>query len=457
MEKKQFISRKKYSEGSGVIPAVDSNIRMELDEYGLYHEVVSKTVQSVSDLIEDVSPNLNAKTNESFVANSIYSNECGIQFDSRIGYYLNNYIGHVIESDYRKQASSGGIATWILKELWDKSYIDYVIHVKKNSDESSNILFKYDISSSIDEIRDGAKTKYYPVELSEVIEIVRKTPGRYAIVGIPSFIYSIRLLAEVDSLIKERIKYTVGLICGHQKSTKFAEAMAWQLGIKPGDLKDIDFRYKYPDKPASQYGIRVQGLVDGKMKTIITPKSALFGQNWGWGFFKPISSNFSDDVFNETADIVVGDAWLSPYNQDGKGNNIIITRSAVVDELISQGIKDKKLKLDKVNAEKIFESQASHYRHTHDELAYRLYKQMINKNWYPTKRVEPSIKINKSRKKIQDLREEISSQSHLVYKKAVEKNDINYFFDEMSNLTNKYNKIYKIMALKNKLKKVIKF
>lgn len=72
----------------------------------------------------------------------------------------------------------------------------------------------------------------------------------------------------------------------------------------------------------------------------------------GLGFFKPISSNFSDDVFNETADIVVGDAWLSPYNQDSKGNNIIITRSAVIDELISQGIKDKKLRLDKVKAEK---------------------------------------------------------------------------------------------------------
>lgn len=77
-------------------------------------------------------------------------------------------------------------------------------------------------------------------------------------------------------MYKERIKYTVELICGHQKSTKFAELMAWQLGIKPGDLKDIDFRYKFPDKPASLYGIRVRGLVDGKMQTIITPTSELF-------------------------------------------------------------------------------------------------------------------------------------------------------------------------------------
>ena len=50
------------------------------------------------------------------------------------------------------------------------------------------------------------------------MKTVKDVPGRYAIVGIPSFIMAVRLLAEKDDTIKDRIKYTVGLICGHQKA-----------------------------------------------------------------------------------------------------------------------------------------------------------------------------------------------------------------------------------------------
>jgi coenzyme F420 hydrogenase subunit beta len=122
--------------------------------------------------------------------------------------------------------------------------IDYVIHVVKNTDKTSPILFKYGISNSIQEIKKGCKTRYYPVEMSEVSNIVRNKKAKYAIIGIPSFIKAIRVLAQYDDIRKDRILYTVGLICGHQKSRKFSEYMAWQVGIEPGSLNDIDFRYK---------------------------------------------------------------------------------------------------------------------------------------------------------------------------------------------------------------------
>src|SRR5699024_8687191 len=142
-----------------------------------------------------------------------------------------------------------------------------------------------DISYSVDEIKEGAKTKYYPVEFSEVLKKVKKIPGKYAIIGIPSFIMAIRLLAEKDEIFKERIKFTVGLICGHQKSSKFDEFMAWQVRIKPGNLKHIDFRKKLPNRLANNYGIEMTGFIDGKEVTIIKPTKELIGQNWGQGYF----------------------------------------------------------------------------------------------------------------------------------------------------------------------------
>ncbi|HFU5884200.1 TPA: coenzyme F420 hydrogenase/dehydrogenase beta subunit N-terminal domain-containing protein, partial [Enterococcus faecium] len=136
----------------------------------------------------------------------------------------------------------GGFATWILKELLEQKYVDYVINVKATQHPEK--LFSYSISKSVEEIIKGSKTKYYPVELSEVLKIVKEVPGKYAIIGLPSFIMELRLLSEIDETIKERITFMIGLVCGHQKSSKFADILAWQCGIKPGELKSIDFRKK---------------------------------------------------------------------------------------------------------------------------------------------------------------------------------------------------------------------
>lgn len=449
MNAQEFLARKEYSEASGVTAMVDDRIHMELNEFGLYEEVISlASTQALDPLVACVSPNLNEELDETTIAKNLYEHISGIHHDERLGFYLSLYAGHVAEADYREQASSGGMGTWIFKELFAHGLIDGVIHVKPNPDKSSPILFRYSISRSIEEIRAGAKTKYYPVELSEVLSIVKATPGKYAIIGIPSFIMAIRLLAEKDEVIRERIKYTVGLICGHQKSSKFAEALAWQVGIKPGNLKQIDFRKKLPDRPASEYAVELTGLVDGKEVTVVRPTRELLGQNWGQGFFKAAASDFTDDVMNETADITLGDAWLPEYTKDSGGNNVVLVRHPEIDRIIKEGMRDGRLQLDIVDKETIFRSQAAHYRHTRDEMAYRLYKKDKAKQWRPKKRVQASNDIPFLRRKVQDLREEISTKSHIIYKQAVERDDLSFFISEMGKLSKKYQNVYMIMSLK---------
>ena len=448
---KDFNTRKIYSEASGVCAVVDDRIIMELNDYGLYEEkVIADENSELHPFVEYVSPNLNKETNESKIAKDLYARVDGIKYDKKIGFYKSLYVGHVLEGDYRENGSSGGMGTWIVKELFEKGLIDGVIHVKENTDKNSPILFQYDISRSVEEIKEGAKSKYYPVEFSKVIKKVKEIPGRYAIVGIPSFIMAIRLLAEKDKIVDERIKYTIGLVCGHQKSSKFAEALAWQVGIKPGNLKYINFRKKLLDRPANNYGVEMTGIIDGKEVTIIKPTKELLGQNWGQGFFKAKASDFTDDVMNETADITLGDAWLPEYIKDSKGNNIVVVRHPQIDELITEGIKSGRLNLDIVDKETIIKSQLAHFRHTQEELAYRLYKKDKAMKWRPQKRVEASKNIPFLRRKVQDMREEISKQSHIVYKKAVELDNLDYFINEMSKLSKKYSRIYKLIDIQNK-------
>jgi coenzyme F420-reducing hydrogenase beta subunit len=78
---------------------------------------------------------------------------------------------------------------------------------------------------------------------------------------------------------------------------------------------------------------------------------------WGSGMFKNNACDFCDDFTTELADISLGDAWLNPYNQDGKGTNVMVTRSKLAEKLISDGIINKELSVDPLDFTQFLSSQ----------------------------------------------------------------------------------------------------
>lgn len=446
-----------YNSGTGIAAAVNNNIEMVLNGDGEFFPRLNKDIEYFSEQELLDLKNVNCFTsdiNEDDVANKLFKNIENIKYNHSIGYFSELYIGHVVEGNYRENGSSGGFGTWIFKELFSNNLIDGVIHVKKV--QNSELLFEYGISNSIEEIKKGAKTKYYPVEYSKVLKLVKDNPGRYAIIGLPSYIMNLRLLAEQDEQIKRCIKFYIGLVCGHQKSAKFAEFIAWQCGINPGNLLDINFRKKLLDKPANSYGVEVTGLKNGKKVTIVKPMKELIGSNWGQGFFKIRASDFSDDVMNETADLTLGDAWLPDYTIDSKGNNIIVVRNPELSQIIHKAIENNKICVDVATEEQIIKSQESHFRHTRDELGYRLYKKKKRNEWYPKKRINPSNNLDFTRKRIQDIREKMCIELPKHYKIAVEKNDLTYFERKSKHLIFCYQSMYRVMNLQKKIKKINK-
>jgi coenzyme F420 hydrogenase subunit beta len=453
-EYEQLISD--YNSGTGIAAIVNDNIEMVLDEKGEFVPFFKKNIESFSnqELLELKNVNcITSDSNEDDIARKLFKNIPEMRYNKSIGYFSELYIGHVTEGKYRENGSSGGLGTWVFKELFSKDLIDGVIHVKKA--ENSELLFEYDISKSIEEIQKGAKTKYYPVEYSKVLKLVKENPGRYAIIGLPNYIMNLRLLAECDEQIKQSIKFYIGLVCGHQKSAKFAEFIAWQCGITPGNLLDINFRKKLPDKPANSYGVEVTGLKNGEKITIVKPMNELLGSNWGQGFFKVRASDFSDDVMNETADLTLGDAWLPEYTVDSKGNNIVIVRNPIIGEIINEAIENQKVCLDLATEEQIIKSQESHFRHTRDELGYRLFKKERKNEWVPIKRVSPSNDLDFIRKRIQDIREIMCIKLPEYYLHALEKNNLTYFEEKSNFLVFVYQNLYRMINLKKKIKKKI--
>nr|WP_157746924.1 Coenzyme F420 hydrogenase/dehydrogenase, beta subunit C-terminal domain [Marinobacter sp. LV10R510-11A] len=77
--------------------------------------------------------------------------------------------------------------------------------------------------------------------------------------------------------------------------------------------------------------------------------------------------------FAETADVVLGDAWLPEYVQDSDGTNVVVTRSDDLQRLIINARSEGRLKLDDLSVEKAAQSQDAGLRHRKVSISYRLF------------------------------------------------------------------------------------
>lgn len=331
-----------------------------------------------------------------------------------LGRYISNKAGFVNEDDYRFNGSSGGMVTWIGTELLKKGLVNGIVHVVPVHPEIDTRFFKYRISTNENEIKEGSKSRYYPVELSGVLKEIHDSPGHFAVVAVPCMIKAVNLLRINNEVFRERIRFTIGIFCGHMKSAKFAESFAWQMKVPFNDVEHIEYRRKITDRPANWYNAQLT-LRNGSC----CDKDwwHMRDGDWGAGFFMNSACNFCDDVVAETADVSFGDAWVEPYSSDGRGTNIVIIRSEIINEIISSGINDKRLHLEEVTADLAERTQAAGFRQRREGLAYRL--TWAAKGIVPVKRVKPdSENILNSRKRIYRMRYYISKWSHILFRIA---------------------------------------
>lgn len=443
-----------YCVGCGACAAPEqSPFKIVMDEYGQYQSALKdpNVFAATKNDYEKLCPFGSGAPNEDEIAKQHFSGSC--EHNGQIGYYNGVFAGHVIEGDFRKQGSSGGMGTWILNELLSKGLVDYVVHVKSETASVNlhNIPFKYQVSETLGETQEGGKSRYYPIELSGVLKEIRSKPGRYVIVGLPCFIKSIRLLQAQEPVLAERIRYCVGLVCGHLKSAHYAQSLAWQMGIAPQELESIDFRAKDSSQPANRYSTYAKG---GEGEKIVMTNQ-LFGTDWGAGAFKYKACDFCDDVFAETADIVLGDAWLPEYVQDSGGTNVVVTRNQDVRQLIINAREEGRLVMDDLPVEKAVQSQDAGLRHRRIGIIDRLGFEAEAGSWVPVKRITMTHHEKpEHEKEKQMLRVKMRSLSHDSFKLAKEKSDINIYIESMTPVYMKYKSLG--MSLKGRLKSKLK-
>lgn len=327
-------------------------------------------------------------------------------YSDKLGHYISTYVG--FSNKFRETSSSGGISTYIFNELLNKNYVQSIFVVNEK-----NGMYEYGFINPDDDINVISKTRYIPVTLEDLFLKIDEIDGKIAVCGVGCFLKAVRLKQHYYPKYKEKIVFTVGIICGGLKSEFFSDYLSQKAGIV-GTYYKQNYRIKDKESSARDYSYGAFDEEDSEFKSV---RMRLVGDMWGTGMFKSKACDFCDDVTTELADISLGDAWIEPYSSQGLGNSVIITRSVFANELIKKGIDTKELSVENLDYNKFISSQRGSFTHRQDALLYRIKQLESNKMIVPYKRKRVFKNIPISSKLVQRYRSIIRRESLLKWEK----------------------------------------
>lgn len=348
--------------------------------------------------------------------------------DQLLGTYSRVFAGRVSDDEYLRGSSSGGLTSWLTQKLIEGGIIDAVLSVGQPGPTNQELV-GYGVAGE-DEAPDRRKSWYYAVTMADVLKITADSDLRYALVGIPCYIRAARSLCREVPRLADRLTIFVGLVCGHYKTQAFAESLAWQVGVPPELLAEVDFRVKRPDRSAADYDFGARAT--GEHEWRYAPTRDLVGGNWGHNAFQPEACNFCDDVVAECADISFGDAWLPQFSADPRGTNIVVCRNRRLEGLFEQAAANGEIQTFPLTAGEAVESQAGGFRHRREGLAVRLADDLAAGLSVPRKRVNPDIaSVSRRRLRLLRHRRKMAALSHISFREACAQHDLSIYLDAM--------------------------
>jgi len=368
---------------AGALPTV---LCMRTDEYGArLPELVAPETPGWGPQSLQVCPFADHEENEDTIAAGLYGDIEGIEHRPETGFYLQCFAGHVTDEATRMTATSGGLVTWLAGELLSGGQVDAVACVGPAEQEPD--LFAFRLVTDRADLARCRKSRYYPVEMSEIIGRIKTFEGKVLFIALPCFLKGLHLAMKVDPDLRDRIGYTIGLVCGHLKTKKYAAYLARHCGVDESQIRTVDFRHKVAGKPAHKYAFSVSLRDTDEHREVLMQD--VWAGSWGNNLFMLEACECCDDVFAETADVVIGDAWLPEYVRDSRGTSLVVCRKPEMLALLEKGTRDGRVSLEPLPIEKVIRSQSGALRQRREGLQYRLHRAAQRRQWRPRKRVSP--------------------------------------------------------------------
>lgn len=251
--------------------------------------------------------------------------------------YLGNYqsisVGFASDAEVRAQGASGGVLTAVLLYLLAKGLVDGAIVTR--SDPQQPWLGKPFIARTPTEIKQAAQSKYAIIPVNAILQEVEKLDGKFAYVGLPCQVHSLRKLQQSGNVAAQKISVVLGSYCGINMHFESVRSFLRAHGVQDVEqVARLEYRAgEWPGKMRAQ-------MTDGRVFEL-----EKFYANYLIPFFVMQRCLTCTDLTNEFADIVGGDAWSPVYEERGKGWSLVVSRTQTGQNLLNAMLEDSALSL----------------------------------------------------------------------------------------------------------------
>lgn len=242
--------------------------------------------------------------------------------DKYVGKILGVWTGRANDEIVYDNSQSGGLVTATIKYLFETGKIDAAIMCRV--EDAIEYTPKVVAVTSIDELYLCQKSSYVPIDIVSGLNDVEQY-ANIAIVGTGCHIEGIRALQIYKKEYKEKIKYTLGLICDRTLCKTATDVLYGDVLIE--GKKRIVWRDKSINYKNARLLIKTEN--DDIMEIPTWKRFALKD-----AFTNP-RCRICFDKLNVHADIVYGDPWGMSNVDWEKGMSVVITRTTKGAEVIS--------------------------------------------------------------------------------------------------------------------------
>lgn len=256
------------------------------------------------------------------------------------GTYLNSWLGHSTDDELRFNASSGGCISSIASFLLDYNFVDGVIHSVKHPQKPWQTITVCSTSSK--EIKERCGSRYAQSSPLLDFEKLIKPNKKYAYIGKPCDVYSLKKYQEINEKMQKQIVLTISFFCAGQPSEEANIKLITKL-LGSDYQECIDLNYRGHGWPGKAYAKGRDGSF-GEMN---------YESSWGQILGRDIRNMCKYCMIGtgEIADISCGDAWYlsddkQPLFMEKPGRNVVFGRTEKGVSIIKDALKNKYIELE---------------------------------------------------------------------------------------------------------------
>ena len=264
--------------------------------------------------------------------------------DKYVGYIEQVYIGKATDEQIYRNSQSGGLVTATIKYMFETGKIDAAVMCRV--EYAVEYMAKAVVVTSPEELCSCQKSSYTPLDIVSALKQTESYKA-IAVVGTGCQIQGVRALQNFNKKYKDRIKYTLGLICDRTLCKTCTDILL-------GDhFKNLAKRIVWRDKSENYEKARL--LIKTKDENDVEiPRWQRFALK---DPFTNPRCRICFDKLNTKADIVFGDPWGMNSVDWKNGMSVVLTRTQSGTEVILDLISHHHVELQEAPLQEVLEGQ----------------------------------------------------------------------------------------------------